>query len=199
MRHLVSLLLLLCLLACAGGATSTQRNTVALTAGAISAPKGYGVAIVSLALTTQDSDNTRANVILQGPQGLQTLSVLSRTDQILASGRQANPVGKVFVMTLPVGEYSFSQVMGEWRIYSKVSGGVRNFNLPMDQHFSVSNQGVVYLGSIDLDVSIRSELSYSNQWTRDQQDIAQRYQVTDFSLVKTQFLSTLSTHRVISE
>ena len=199
MRHLVSLLLLLCLLACAGGATSTQRNTVALTAGAISAPKGYGVAIVSLALTTQDSDNTRANVILQGPQGLQTLSVLSRTDQILASGRQANPVGKVFVMTLPVGEYSFSQVMGEWRIYSKVSGGVRNFNLPMDQHFSVSNQGVVYLGSIDLDVSIRSELSYSNQWTRDQQDIAQRYQVTDFSLVKTQLLSTSSTHRVISE
>ena len=199
MRHLVSLLLLLCLLACAGGATSTQRNTVALTPGAISAPKGYGVAIVSLALTTQDSDNTRANVILQGPQGLQTLSVLSRTDQILASGRQANPVGKVFVMTLPVGEYSFSQVMGEWRIYSKVSGGVRNFNLPMDQHFSVSNQGVVYLGSIDLDVSIRSELSYSNQWTRDQQDIAQRYQVTDFSLVKTQLLSTLSTHRVISE
>ena len=199
MRHIVSLLFLLCLLACAGGATSTQRNTVALTAGAISAPKGYGVAIVSLALTTQDSDNTRANVILQGPQGLQTLSVLSRTDQILASGRQANPVGKVFVMTLRVGEYSFSQVMGEWRIYSKVSGGVRNFNLPMDQHFSVSNQGVVYLGSIDLDVSIRSELSYSNQWTRDQQDIAQRYQVTDFSLVKTQLLSTSSTHRVISE
>ena len=199
MRHIVSLLLLFCLAACAGAPTIAQRTSVELAAGAIAVPKGYGVAIVSLALTTQDTENTRANVVMQGPLGPQTLSVHSRTDQIFASGRQANPAGKVFVMTLPVGEYRFSELMGEWRIYSKVSGGVRNFKLPMDKQFSISEAQLVYLGSIDLDVNIRTELGYSNQWARDRQDIANRYQVTDFNNVKTQLLSTPSTRRVISE
>ena len=69
----------------------------------------------------------------------------------------------------------------------------------MDKQFSISEAQLVYLGSLDLDVNIRTELGYSNQWARDRQDIANRYQVTDFNNVKTQLLSTPSTRRVISE
>ncbi|QLG90081.1 hypothetical protein HQ393_17345 (plasmid) [Chitinibacter bivalviorum] len=148
---------------------------------------------MSMSLQSLDRDTSDATVFVQGAQGANYLYARIMTDIINAPGSEPSPAGRVYLLSLPAGEYTVSNITGSWSRHSNSMLGFDTseyFNVPVQQKFSVRAGEVSYLGSLNLNINFQSSVTFSNEFKRDMFDLQKRYQLTDTSNIQQQLLGS---------
>lgn len=188
MKRLLSLCLAVLLLGCA----STDSQQVAqkqIIDGKFAPAPGNGIVVLSMTMQSLAPENTYANLTIQGPAGKQFLYAQIETSMINTPGDESSPAGRVYMLSLPAGQYNVEQANGQWVLQVGRMPEAQMFFLPLNKGFTVKAGEVSYLGSIHLNINFQTTASYSNRFDRDMYDLRKRYGLTDVSNITQQALS----------
>jgi ABC-type Fe3+-hydroxamate transport system substrate-binding protein len=191
MKRILALAVLLLMTACAGN-TSNSHTAQQITNGKLMPAQGQGVVVVAMTLQSLDRDTSDATLFLQGASGMNYMYARIMTDMINAPGSDASPAGRVYMLSVPAGDYLLRNVSGNW---SRRTGSVgfddsQYYNVPLNQKVTVRAGEVTYLGSVNVNINFQASVSYSNEFKRDMYDLQHRYQLTDVSNIKQAVLSS---------
>ncbi|WP_410498637.1 hypothetical protein [Chitinibacter sp. S2-10] len=188
MKKLFLIILLGALSACVSNPSANYNVMQTVENGRLVPQAGTGIAIVSLTFTTLDRDTAEADLQIDGVNGRTALKARLPSDYIRSQSNDADPMGRVFVVSLPAGNYALSRVVGNWLMHGS---GERNYvNVETNKPFSIKAGEVVYLGEVHLDMNFQSTVQYKQNSTRDFHHVQRRHDVTDFSNVKNQLLGS---------
>jgi hypothetical protein len=191
MKRILALAVLLLMTACAG-TTSNRHTAQQIENGKLMPAEGQGVVVVAMTLQSLDRDSSDATLFLQGANGMNHMYARIMTDMINAPGSDPMPAGRVYMLSLPAGDYLLRNVSGNW---SRRTGSVgfddsQYYNVPLNQKITVRAGEVTYLGSVNVNINFQASVSYSNEFKRDMYDLQHRYQLTDVSNIKQAVLTS---------
>lgn len=156
--------------------------------GTLAPPPGQGNAVVSVTAWAFNEDDTRVQLLYEGVGNSSRGSVGASliTDTVFGEEGMSPVAGKLHLLTLPPGEYRFTDAYG----YTRDDSGMpfagldmRAVHLPVNRRFSIHAGETVYLGEVRLDLSYRPELILQNSQARDFGHIHRVWHVTDTSQV----------------
>ena len=160
--------------------------------GTLEPPASTGRAVVSLTAWAFEPDQTIVELEYQGVSNLAKRGVLYAslaTDTVFGEQGMSPVEGKLELLTLPPGEYRFTEAIG----YTPSEGfpdiGPRIVRLPVNRHFEIKAGETVYLGEVRLDLSFKPELILNNRQQRDFGHIHRVWHVTDTSHIAVRTLA----------
>lgn len=156
--------------------------------GTLAPPPGMGNAVVSLTAWAFNEDDSRVQLFYQGlnngTKGGLGASLI--VDTVFGEEGMPPVAGKLHLLTLPPGEYRFTDAYG----YARNDSGMpfagldmRSVHIPVNRRFTVNAGETVYLGEVRLDLSYRPELILLNSQARDFGHIHRVWHVSDTSQV----------------
>jgi hypothetical protein len=153
--------------------------------GSLQPPPGEGNAIVSFTAWAFRDDETHAQLRYQGVADSSikgSLDVSLITDTVFGEEGMSPVGGKLHLLTLPPGQYRFTDVYGYTRDDDGLLFfGTRAVHLPVNRSFTIRPGETVYLGEVRLDMSYRPEVKFQNSQPRDFGHIHRVWHVSDTS------------------
>lgn len=175
------------LLAVVSALTGCGQPELSLENGRLVPPAGQGYVVLSMALQSISVDQASLQLELLGADSKQSLRA-DISDRI--TGPAGETPGRLWVLPLKAGRYTFSQGWGEWAVKgSQGKGGSVHFK--PGRSFVLAAGEILYLGEIGAQLNFASVLTFSDQQERDFYQLKQ-LGVQDFSQISARVLSAAS-------
>ncbi|GAA5786344.1 hypothetical protein [Chitiniphilus shinanonensis] len=174
MRRVIVVLAALALTACAAFRPKVENGQFAVL-------PGQGAALIAVTMTTFDPDTAQAGVVINGVGGNTSVLAQQLTDYIRAPGDEPDGKGRLFLISLPPGDYRITEAYGSWM---QEIGGWRYreyVNVPRNDPFHVDAGRVVYLGQMNVNLNYRPDAQTSDTRVRDLNHAQVLWGVTDTS------------------
>ena len=160
--------------------------------GTLTPPDGHGYAILSLTAKAFDPDSVTAGVQITDDHGRYVTNQLAdmNTDTVFGEQGMSPVEGKLILLTLTPGRYQAAQAWAHWNEPSGMWAQHRYQTFPLAAPFSVAVGETVYLGEIQLDLSLLPEMKLNNTYPRDMGHIHRVWKVPDTQTIHVRLLQT---------
>lgn len=175
MRKLFLLIGTLVLVGCATPASNLN--------GTLTPPQGMAYVIVAVSGVSYEPDYTHLEVRYRSLKSEVKGSIHVNLFQDTIFGYPLGNMtpGKLALLRLPPGKYYFDGAYGN---YMNPDEGGKVVSFPLSAEFTLGDGEVIYLGEIKLDLSLKPELTTSNQQTRDFAHIERIWQIKNLTPIK---------------